>query len=67
MKNITLGAALAVSLISTLAISSPAMAQDGAATEQAGHYEWRNAPWTIGANNCAREPGCCCGDICHST
>lgn len=50
MKNITLGAALAVSLISTLAISSPAMAQDGAATEQAGHYEWRNGPWTIGAN-----------------
>ena len=50
MKNITLGAALAAALISTLSMSSLAMAQDGAATVQTGHYEWRNGPWTIGAN-----------------
>lgn len=44
MKIIVLGSALAAALISTFAISSPAVARDSASTEQAGHYEWRNAP-----------------------
>ena len=44
MKIIALSSALTAALISTFAISSPAMARDSASTEQAGHYEWRNAP-----------------------
>ena len=44
MKIIKHGAALAVALISTLATSSPAMAQDGGSAGQSGHYEWRSAP-----------------------
>ena len=44
MKIIALSSALAVALISTFAISSPAVARDSVSTEQTGHYEWRNAP-----------------------
>ena len=44
MKIIALGSALAVAFISSLAVSSPAMAGDTAAAEQTGHYEWRNTP-----------------------
>lgn len=45
MKNFALGLALAAALISTIALSSPAQAQDSKATApQTGHYEWRDAP-----------------------
>lgn len=44
MKIIALGSAIAVALISTIAVSSPAMAQHGTSSEQTGHYEWRDAP-----------------------
>ena len=43
MKIIALGSALAVALISTFAMSSPALAQGGASADQSGHYEWRSA------------------------
>ena len=39
MNNISPGEAFAAALISTLAMSSPATAQNGAATLQAGHFE----------------------------
>jgi hypothetical protein len=44
MKIIALGSALAAALISTIAMSPPALAHDTTSTDQSGHFEWRSAP-----------------------
>ena len=53
MKIIAFGSALAAALISTIAMSSPVMAQGTPPAEQAGHYEWHSAP-TFGSRAIAR-------------
>lgn len=44
MKTIRLSAAALAAALSTLAVGSPAFAQDAPAAGARGHYEWRSVP-----------------------